>query len=600
MFAGYEVGPIIGRGAMGVVYQAHDPKLGRDVALKVVAEHLAQDEAFRARFAQEAKSAARVEHPGVVAIYQTGEEDGIPFLAMRLVRGRELSAILEDRGKLPLAEALRLLTPIAGGLDAAHAANIVHRDVKPANILVPDDGSDPVLVDFGIGRVMQGTRATQTGSWVGTVDYVSPEQIRGGDVDGRADQYALGCVLYEMVVGEPPFRREDTIQSLFAHANDKPTPIVTAAPDGDVVLNGALCRALAKDPADRFASCGDLIRAAQTATISPTVGAGSTGPVGGVKSAVEVGPTGTVVDGLSEAGVGSTGTVVVGVASGASPPPGVSLPPADSLSSPSRKRLPILIAVAAALVIALGGAAYALFGGKAISISEADPVASSPVGACEEALSTIRGAVNQAATATTASNVVVGTAPYNNLAIIGNRTGAAMSALATCRSSDPSAANASEVEASLQRLMNAKNTAIINAKKKRVVPLPRSREDGNWYVPEPLGNEKPYSEFKSGKSCSAFSTMKITGWSGDYFNDADGYIVDLYKPAPDYLIPGTGWMWGDSWCEAGRGERSLPDMVVAVTVSKRITSASASRIRQAGKAVEDLIAVDGVLAPPSA
>ena len=343
MFAGYEVGRIIGRGAMGVVYQAHDPKLGRDVALKVVAEHLAQDEAFRARFAQEAKSAARVEHPAVVAIYQTGEEDGIPFLAMRLVRGRELSKVLEDRGKLPQVEALRLLKPIAGGLDAAHAANIVHRDVKPANILVPDDGSDPVLVDFGIGRVMQGTRATQTGSWVGTVDYVSPEQIRGGDVDGRADQYALGCVLYEMIVGEPPFRREDTIQSLFAHANDAPPLIVTGDAVADSRLNKVVTRALAKDPAERFATCADL-----AAVAAGIVEAGGVAQVSG--------RTGTVI---APSPVGPTGTVV---GDGRTAEPTSPLPPVREVATkPSKTKFVVFGVVVAALAIA-GAGGYVVFG----------------------------------------------------------------------------------------------------------------------------------------------------------------------------------------------------------------------------------------------
>jgi serine/threonine-protein kinase len=356
MFAGYEVGRIIGSGAMGVVYQAHDPKLGRDVALKVVAEHLAQDEAFRARFAQEAKSAARVEHPGVVAIYQTGEEDGIPFLAMRLVRGRELSAILEDRGKLPLAEALRLLRPIAGGLDAAHAANIVHRDVKPANILVPDDGSDPVLVDFGIGRVMQGTRATQTGSWVGTVDYVSPEQIRGGDVDGRADQYALGCVLYEMVVGEPPFRREDTIQSLFAHANDAPPLIVTGDAVADARLNEVVTRALAKDPAVRFASCADLVAVA--------VGIVAAEGVAQVSSR-----TGTVI---APSPVGPTGTVI---GDGRAAEPTSSPPPVREVAAKQSKTKFVVLGLVVAVLAVAGVGGYIVFASGSGSSTDASAVA---------------------------------------------------------------------------------------------------------------------------------------------------------------------------------------------------------------------------------
>ncbi len=354
-FAGYEIRGEIGRGAMGIVYLAYDPKLDREVALKVVAEHLAQDPAFRARFAQEAKAAARVEHPSVVAIYQAGEKNDIPFLAMRLVRGRELSEILAERGSYGIDAAIALLRPIAAGLDAAHAANIVHRDVKPANILVPDDGSDPVLVDFGIGRVMQGTRATQTGSWVGTVDYVSPEQIRGGDVDGRADQYALGCVLYEMVVGEPPFRREDTIQSLFAHANDAPPLIVTGDAVADARLNEVVTRALAKDPAVRFASCADLVAVAAGIVAAEGVAQVSS-------------RTGTVI---APSPVGPTGTVV-GDGRAAEP---ISPPPVREVATkPGKTKFVVLGLVVA--VLAVGGVGgYLVFGGGSGSSTDASAVA---------------------------------------------------------------------------------------------------------------------------------------------------------------------------------------------------------------------------------
>ena len=260
-FAGYEVVSLIGRGAMGAVYRVHDPNLDRDVALKVMADQLAQDPAFRARFSQEAKTAARVNHPSIVPIYEAGEEGGVSFLVMRLVPGKGLADQLAT-GPLPAQQALALLLPIAEGLVVAHAAGIVHRDVKPANIMVPDDGSPPVLIDFGIGRDAHSTGATQVGSWVGTVDYAAPEQIRGGAVDGRTDQYALACVLFELLTGVPPFHRPDTVQTLFAHANDAPPTLgPTAGVDG-AALGQAIERALAKEPAERFASCADFLRAA--------------------------------------------------------------------------------------------------------------------------------------------------------------------------------------------------------------------------------------------------------------------------------------------------------------------------------------------------
>lgn len=279
-FGGYEIREVLGRGAMGVVYRAYDARLDREVALKVVAAHLAQDPEFRGRFAQEARSAARVENPGVIAIYESGEVEETPFLAMRLIRGRELSEILKDRGRISREEALRILEPIARGLDAAHQAGIVHRDVKPANILVPDDGTPAVLVDFGIGRVMQGTRATQTGAWVGTVDYVAPEQIRGGDVDGRADQYALACVLYEMLEGVPPFRRDDAIQSLFAHANDTPPAVSTGSPESDATASAAIARAMSKAPGERFSTCESFLGAVRSASSASSDSAATSSLVG--------------------------------------------------------------------------------------------------------------------------------------------------------------------------------------------------------------------------------------------------------------------------------------------------------------------------------
>ncbi len=329
-FAGYEIIEVIGEGSMGVVYRARDPRLDREVALKVVADHIAKDPAFRERFVQEARTAARIEHPSVITIHAAGEENGIPFIAMRLVRGSDLATILEQRGPLSPADAISLLRPIAEGLDAAHAVGIVHRDVKPANILVPDDGAPAVLVDFGIGRVSQSTRATQTGSWVGTVDYVSPEQIRGADVDGRSDQYALACVLYEAIEGQPPFRRADTIQALFAHASEAPPPLTRLREDQRYAVEAALTRGLSKDPDERFITSSDLIGAA----------GGSTAPTSAV------GPTGTVVTSK----VGRTGTII-GEPSKASMPNSTTEPRAETQKR--RRRAVIAACGVSAMLIAI-------------------------------------------------------------------------------------------------------------------------------------------------------------------------------------------------------------------------------------------------------
>lgn len=261
-FGGFSIEGVLGRGAMGIVYRARDAQLDRLVALKVVAAHLAADEGFRDRFVAEARAAAMVEHPGIVTVYAAGEIASTPYIAMRLVDGISLDEYLEVRGRIEPRDALRILAPIASGLDAASRAGIVHRDVKPSNIIVSNDGSGAVLVDFGVGRIQGTTRATQSGSWIGTADYVAPEQIRGVDVDGRADEYALGCVLHEMLSGTPPFRRNDTIQTLWAHVNDQAPPLVGISEGVTPGFDAVLQRAMAKAPEDRYPTVFGLIDAA--------------------------------------------------------------------------------------------------------------------------------------------------------------------------------------------------------------------------------------------------------------------------------------------------------------------------------------------------
>ena len=303
-FGGFRIEGVLGRGAMGVVYRATDIRLQRSVALKVVAAHLAEDESFRERFVAEARAAAMVEHPGIVAVYASGEEDGVPYIAMRLIEGRELSEILAASGRLAPQEALRLLAPIASALDAASRAGIVHRDVKPSNILVPADGSGAVLVDFGIGRIKGSSRATQSGSWLGTADYVAPEQIQTGDVDGRADQYSLACVFYELLTGNPPFHRDDTIQTLWAHVNTPPASVAQVMGGDADAIDVVLSRALAKDPADRFETAFEFIDAASVAFGL------ATGSVGASPAKSSKRGTGTVIGGTPPLSLGPKGTVI--------------------------------------------------------------------------------------------------------------------------------------------------------------------------------------------------------------------------------------------------------------------------------------------------
>jgi len=257
-FAGYRIESLVGRGGMGVVYRATDLSLERPVALKLIAPELAEDERFRARFLREPRLAASLDHPNVIPIYEAGEHDGQLYLAMRFVEGSDLRTLLDSEGKLPPERTLAILAQVAGALDAAHRRALVHRDVKPANVLIDADGH-VYLTDFGITKQLGGA-STDTGRLVGTLDYLAPEQIRGEPVDARTDCYALGCVLYECLAGKPPFRRDTEAETMWAHMQDEPAPL-----RGRGRLDAVLRKALSKDREDRYRSCGDLIDAAAAA-----------------------------------------------------------------------------------------------------------------------------------------------------------------------------------------------------------------------------------------------------------------------------------------------------------------------------------------------
>ncbi len=258
MFAGYRVESLIGRGGMGVVYRAKDLSLGRPVALKLIAPELAQDERFRDRFLREPRLAASLEHPNVVPIHEAGERDGQLYLAMRYVEGSDLSAVLARERTLPPERALAVLAQIADALDTAHRRDLVHRDVKPANVLLDED-EHAYLTDFGVTKQVGGP-STDTGRVVGTLDYLAPEQIRGEAVDGRTDSYALACVLYECLSGAPPFRRDSEAEMLWAHMHEQPAPL-----PGYAALDSVLGRGLAKERDERYGSCAELIEDARRA-----------------------------------------------------------------------------------------------------------------------------------------------------------------------------------------------------------------------------------------------------------------------------------------------------------------------------------------------
>ena len=246
--AGYRIEGVVGRGGMGVVYRATELALDRPVALKLIAPELAGDDSFRERFLHESRAAASIDHAGILPVYAAGEADGELYLATRFVAGTDLRALL-DGGVLPPERAIGLVGQVADALDAAHERGLVHRDVKPGNVLV-DTADHCYLCDFGLTtqRVDGGT--TASGRLAGSLDYLAPEQIRQGDVDGRADQYALACVLYELLSGAPPFRRQTEAQTLWAHMQEEPAPLLAYAE-----LDPVFGRALAKEPVERYADC---------------------------------------------------------------------------------------------------------------------------------------------------------------------------------------------------------------------------------------------------------------------------------------------------------------------------------------------------------
>jgi len=256
LVAGYVLEKLVGVGGMAAVFRARDERLGRVVALKL----LVGDEVVRKRFVREARAIAAVDHPHIIPVYEAGEAGGVMFIAMRFVAGDDLRLVVSRDGALRPRRAAGFISPVASALDAAHDAGLVHRDVKPANMLVDVGRGRPehvYLSDFGVARgMLSSSGLTRAGQFLGTPDYASPEQISGGTVDGRADQYALGCVAYTLLSGSVLFKREMPMAVLYAHVSAPPPPVTAARPELPAAVNDVLARALAKDPEDRYGSCG--------------------------------------------------------------------------------------------------------------------------------------------------------------------------------------------------------------------------------------------------------------------------------------------------------------------------------------------------------
>jgi serine/threonine-protein kinase len=260
---GYKIEELLGRGGMSVVYEAVQLSLERRVALKLMSVQRGDEAQFKLRFRREALIQASLAHPRIVTVHDAGEFEGTPYIVMRLIRGSTLKGLIVD-GALDPAQLLNLIGQVAEALDAAHAQNLVHRDIKPQNILVRS-GEKAYLADFGLTRLLSDARFTSAGQFVGTVQYIAPEQILGLETTGSADIYALACVLFEGLAGSPPFVRGTEVGVLYAHTNDPAPRLTSLRPELSGAIDAVIERGMAKDPAERYATAVELVEAAQAA-----------------------------------------------------------------------------------------------------------------------------------------------------------------------------------------------------------------------------------------------------------------------------------------------------------------------------------------------
>jgi serine/threonine-protein kinase len=385
-FGDYRIEEYIGRGGMGVVYRAEHMHLGRKVALKLLAPELAENPSFRERFVRESRLAASIDHPNVIPIYEAGEVEGNYFIAMRYVDGVDLKQVIRSSGALSVERALFYTQQIAGALDAAHSKDLVHRDVKPGNVLVAGGTDHCYLTDFGLTKAMSSnTGFTATGQFVGTTDYCAPEQIEGKPLDRRTDVYSLACVFFECLTGHPPFRRETDMATMWAHIQEPPPSISRERSELPESLDTVLATAMAKKKDDRYPTCSSFAAAAMAAleTATGVSYAGSathpkpapappTEPAAPAPPVVGYTPPTTPL--VSDAF--TRPEVIPPPAAGAPPPPQVPYyPPAgqgwapgpyDSQPTAVQKHKPVtaIAVIVAALLVAGGGTAAALIATK--------------------------------------------------------------------------------------------------------------------------------------------------------------------------------------------------------------------------------------------
>jgi Protein kinase domain len=399
LVAGYRLEEQIGAGGMAVVFRARDERLDRLVALKILAPALAEDEAFRQRFVRESRAAAAVDDPHIIPVFEAGEASGVLFIAMRYVPGGDMRTIMHRDGPLPSARLAAIISPVASALDAAHATGLVHRDVKPANMLVDVQAGRPdhvYLSDFGLSKGVLATSGglTGTGQFLGTVDYISPEQIEGKPVDGRVDQYSLACAAFELLTGAPPFRRDEAMAVMFAQLSAPPPEISARRPDLSPEADPVFARALAKAPGDRYASCREFADALRSALGVAPYASGSGVIPSAIRSPTEAGwPDGRSVaqegvpagDALTGAAP-RVGDLLTGEASIPGPPPasaaGTGRPIPDSgddgQARPVRRggrRRTVLITLAGIGVLAVAGIVTAVILGTSSNGPASVPIA---------------------------------------------------------------------------------------------------------------------------------------------------------------------------------------------------------------------------------
>jgi serine/threonine protein kinase len=533
----------LGRGGMGIVYAARDERLKRLVALKVISPNLAADPQYRDRFISEARAAAAIEHKNIVPIYEVGNDEDVLFIAMRLIDGQDLASFKQQHPELSIEAAINLLTPIAEALDFSAARGLVHRDVKPQNILVEtldDGGTHAYLTDFGVAKAQGAATMTATGQFVGSIDYVAPEQIIGKDLTGYSDQYSLGCVIYEFLTGRPPFVRDQAIQSLFAHVNEEPVAPSAITPGISAATDTAVLKALSKEPTDRFESnraLMDALRVAIPGPLTPT--SSNSAPktviaakIGDANPTVKPRPT------VADANTPATRTAAL---SKKQPP------------DKARSKRYLLVAGVGVLAIVIVGIALATRSSSPTPPTEAVGVLPPE---CDTAIDTISTAKQELAFVGTGLADAPSETVKASVDTAAARVNEARLALGACTETTVLSLEGSErAKDTLFGVTSDLRDFRETTPRFKTVPLPLDSE-GLWVYPDPTDwNEAAddaypegaiWDEINDGDTpCSEFRSVGTRYW-----NEEKG----LRNP--------PGWRSYEAWCKAARGESDQPTSLI--------------------------------------